>query len=151
VKRLLFLLPLFVVAETQPIPFSHRVHAEAKLVCRDCHTNPDPGEVMGLPAESRCMACHRSIKTDSPHIQKLASFVEQKRSVPWKRLWLVPSYVWFGHRTHGEAGVRCVECHGPTDQRDVVTKEVSASMGACMQCHTERKVSNDCGFCHEPR
>ena len=43
----------------QPIPYSHKTHLAMGLKCANCHTNPDPGEVMGFPAESKCMSCHQ--------------------------------------------------------------------------------------------
>ena len=39
----------------QPVPYSHKTHLAMGLKCSNCHTNPDPGEVMGFPAESKCM------------------------------------------------------------------------------------------------
>ena len=31
---------------------------------------------MRIPGVSLCMECHKSVKTDSPHIKKLARFAE---------------------------------------------------------------------------
>jgi len=28
----------------QPIPYSHKQHIALGLTCKDCHTNPDPGD-----------------------------------------------------------------------------------------------------------
>jgi hypothetical protein len=67
------------------------------------------------------------------------------------RIYQIPSYVAFSHKTHLETGAKCVKCHGDVAQRDVLTKEGDISMGACMTCHRENKASNDCGFCHELR
>src|SRR5579864_2309434 len=88
----------------QPIPFSHKQHLALKLKCKMCHANPEPGEMMGIAAASVCMQCHNAIKTDSPSIQKLAGFAEQKREIPWARVYQIPGYVDFSHKTHLNAG-----------------------------------------------
>lgn len=136
----------------QPIPFSHKEHAgKLELECAMCHPNADPGESMGLPAASACMDCHASIKTDSPHIQKLAAFAKNNRKVPWARVYEIPTYVLFSHRSHLTAGNTCAECHGPVAEREQLHREGDISMGGCMACHTKKKASNDCSFCHEQR
>jgi hypothetical protein len=136
----------------QPIPFSHKEHAgKLELECAMCHPNADPGESMGLPAASACMDCHASIKTDSPHIQKLAAFAKNNRKVPWARVYEIPTYVLFSHRAHLTSGNTCAECHGPVAEREQLHREGDISMGGCMACHSKKKASNDCSFCHEQR
>ena len=136
----------------QPIPFSHKEHAgKLELECSMCHANADPGESMGLPAASQCMDCHGTIKTDSPHIQKLAAFARNNRKVPWVRVYEIPTYVNFSHRSHLKSGNICAECHGAVAERDQLYREGDISMGGCMRCHTQKKASNDCAFCHEQR
>ena len=144
------------VAQTppeQPIPYSHKHHVgTVKLQCKFCHENKEPGELMGIPAASKCMGCHKSIKTDSPHIQKLAGFAESNRPVPWKRIYQIPAYVFFSHQTHLQGAVnKCADCHGAVETRDALFKEFPTNMGSCMECHQKKKVSNDCTFCHEQR
>jgi len=137
---------------TQPIPYSHKHHVSVlKLKCADCHTNPPPGEMMGFPATSKCMACHIAIAKDKPSIVKLAEAAKAKKDIEWVRIYQIPAFVAFSHKAHLEAGATCNKCHGNVAQRDVLFKETDISMGACMTCHRENKASNDCGFCHEPR
>ncbi len=134
----------------QPIAFSHEVHAgKAKLDCKTCHTNPAPGEMMTFPAEAKCMACHRAIKTDSPEIQRLAKFFEDKKRIPWVRVYQVPTYVFWSHKTHLDAGATCQECHGDVATMPAMFKAVETNMGSCMTCHAKKRVSNDCQFCHD--
>lgn len=138
-------------APEQPVPYSHKTHLSMGLKCKNCHTNPDPGEAMGLPAVTVCMGCHRTIKADSAAIKKLASYAAQGTEPPWIRVYKIPDYVFFSHRSHTEVGSKCESCHGPVPSRDVIAKETDISMGGCMDCHRRNKASNDCGFCHEPR
>ncbi|WP_051670714.1 cytochrome c3 family protein [Bryobacter aggregatus] len=134
----------------QPIAFSHKQHAgELKLPCATCHVNPAPGEMMTFPVESKCMTCHQAIKTDSPEIQKLAKFAADKKRVPWTRVYQVPTFVFWSHKAHLDAGAKCSDCHGEVATLTLMSKEKETSMGACMECHRQKKVSNDCSFCHE--
>ncbi|HXB69117.1 MAG TPA: cytochrome c3 family protein [Candidatus Acidoferrales bacterium] len=136
----------------QPVAFSHKVHAGTlKLKCKTCHANPDPGETMGVAAASMCMQCHSAIKTDSPDIQKLAAAAKDNKELPWLRVYWIPSYVNFSHRTHLETGNQCEDCHGKVAERDKLAREGNISMGGCMACHQTKKVSIDCGYCHEPK
>ena len=136
----------------QPIPFSHKKHAgDLKLNCKMCHLNPDPGEMMLIAAPSICMQCHSTIKKESPAIQKLAAAAQEKRELPWVRVYEIPAYVAFSHRAHVAAGNACQDCHGKVAEREKLYREGNISMGGCMECHRVKKVSIDCGFCHEPR
>lgn len=135
----------------QPIPYSHKKHLAMGLACKNCHTSPDPGETMGIPATSVCMGCHAKIRTDSPAIQKLAKYHQDKAEVPWVRVYQIPTYVFFSHKAHLGTGAKCETCHGPVATRDALFKETDISMGGCMNCHRQNKASNDCTFCHEPK
>ena len=138
-------------APAQPIPFSHKQHLALKLQCKMCHANPDPGEMMGIAAASVCMQCHSSIKTESPAIQKLASFAADKREIPWVRVYQIPGYVDFSHKTHLNSGATCETCHGHVEQRDALFRETNISMGGCMDCHRAHKATIDCTGCHEQK
>ena len=81
------------------------------------------GWVLGIPGVSLCMERHKSVKTDSPRIEKLARFVEEKAEPVWRRVYLISSYVFFSHRAHLEAGAKCETCHGPVKEREVLWRE----------------------------
>ncbi|MDZ7638541.1 MAG: cytochrome c3 family protein [Bryobacterales bacterium] len=134
--------------QQQPLPYSHKAHIALGLQCKSCHSNPDPGELMRFPAESFCMGCHRTVKADSPHIQKLAAAAKEKKPLPWVRVYKIPDYVYFSHRVHTQAGATCETCHGPVSQREVITKEVEHTMQSCMACHGAHNAPNDCDSCH---
>jgi hypothetical protein len=135
----------------QPIPFSHKMHAEAASVkCLDCHTVRPPGDAAGIPSEAICMGCHATVKKDSPDIQKLADFAAQKKPVPWVRVYRLPRQVYFSHKVHAiQSKVDCADCHGPVAEREVIVKEKSIAMKDCMGCHDRYKASNDCNLCHD--
>jgi hypothetical protein len=134
----------------QPVPFSHKLHVgTAKLACKMCHPNPDPGETMTIAPASTCMQCHTVVKPDSPAIQKLAQYAKEKKDVPWVQIYKTKEFVWYSHRSHLNANVACADCHGPVAESERVAKEGDISMAACMTCHQMRHVSFRCNFCHE--
>ncbi len=136
-------------SKPQPIPFSHKLHVQLSLQCLDCHEMPEPGWAATYPAEAKCMACHASIKTDSPAITKLAEYNKGQRPVPWVQIFRLPDYVFFSHKRHyKKAKITCETCHGPVADREVITKEKPTSMVACMDCHVERRASVTCNSCH---
>jgi hypothetical protein len=133
----------------QPIAYSHKTHVAMGLKCRTCHTIPGEGYEAAYPKEEFCMGCHSSVKKDSPEIQKLAEAAAKKQPVAWVRIYEVPDFVWFNHLSHAEdAKIGCDQCHGDVAQRDVLFKEKSTSMNACMACHAAKKAPNACDFCH---
>jgi hypothetical protein len=139
-------------APVQPIPYSHKRHLALGLECRQCHVNPDAGEMMTFPATSTCMSCHQAIAADRPPIQKLAAYAKAGTPVPWVRVYDTPDYVFWSHGAHLQAKVACVECHGPVAERDVMAQETDVvTMLGCRRCHDARQVFTDCGDCHEPR
>ena len=96
------------------------------------------------------MACHQAIKTESPHIQKLAEAAKAGESIDWVQIYRVPDYVWFAHESHTEAGVGCEICHGAVAAREAMFKETATNMVSCMGCHAKHRAPNDCDFCHDP-
>jgi c(7)-type cytochrome triheme protein len=135
----------------QPVPYSHKTHLALGLRCAMCHSNPDPGESMGFPAESFCLTCHAGIKADSPHIQRLAAAARENKPLPWVRAYRLADYVYFSHRVHIQASTTCETCHGPVRERDVITREVEHNMRSCVACHQAKKARDDCKACHEER
>ncbi|MGH9756910.1 MAG: cytochrome c3 family protein [Candidatus Acidiferrales bacterium] len=141
-----------VAGPEQPIPFSHKTHTSISLGCKFCHTNPDPGNDMTFPDTQRCMACHQTIDRNQPPIQSLAKFAESKKPVPWVRVYAVPAWVFWSHRTHLDAGVKCEMCHGNVGQMDVVARVTKVTtMDGCVSCHQEKEATTGCRSCHEDK
>ncbi|MGH9397261.1 MAG: cytochrome c3 family protein [Terriglobia bacterium] len=135
----------------QPIPFSHKLHAELDLSCQYCHQLSKSGLDMTYPAEAKCMRCHATINTESPNIKKLASYYKEHKPVPWVQIYQVPDYVLFSHKRHVEdAKIACKACHGPVAERDVIKKEKPTSMASCIHCHSQSGARTTCNTCHNP-
>ena len=134
----------------QPVAFSHRVHQEkANLACDFCHAGATTGDAATLPPVGSCLTCHRAIKTESPEVGKLVAAAEKGERIAWVPVYRVPDYVFFGHAPHVAAGLRCADCHGPVETRDVLQKEVSTSMNACLDCHRQGTAPQGCVACHQ--
>ncbi|HLH01536.1 MAG TPA: cytochrome c3 family protein [Bryobacteraceae bacterium] len=133
----------------QPIPFSHKKHVEtAHLKCADCHKLARSGEVFSIPTGPTCMTCHAQIAKDSPAIKDLKEYVAEKQPVPWVRVYEIPSFVNFDHKTHLNAGTKCETCHGPVATRDYLWRETDLSMGGCFNCHRQTGATTNCAACH---
>jgi len=137
-------------APAQPLPYSHKTHLALALRCADCHTNPAPGDRMEFPETAVCMDCHTTIAKDRPAIQKLAEFAKSKQPIPWARVYVVSAGVYWNHRSHLDAGVKCETCHGPVAQMDVMANVTNVTtMAGCVECHRQMKAGTGCAFCHE--
>jgi cytochrome c7-like protein len=135
----------------QPIEFPHNVHIAKELTCTDyCHESATKGPVAGLPSLKTCMICHAAIATDRPRIQELAALETKGRDVAWQRVYGYTSeaHVRFDHAPHLRAKVECSTCHGAVAEQTVARRNVDLTMGFCVNCHNERKASNDCLTCH---
>jgi len=136
-------------AAEQPIPFSHKQHLGFDLKCAECHPNPEPGDRMTLPPTEKCMECHRTIGKDKPSIQKLTEFARTKQPVPWVRIYVVSAWVFWNHRSHLTAGMKCEMCHGEVAKMDVLTSATNVTtMAGCVDCHKKQDASTGCQFCH---
>lgn len=81
-------------APTQPIAFSHELHAGTlKVPCAYCHSGAARSRVAGIPSVETCMDCHRVTKTDSPEIKKLTEVYASGRPLEWQRVHSLPDHV----------------------------------------------------------
>jgi len=116
----------------QPIPYSHKQHPLLGLKCQECHTKPDPGEVMTFPATDKRMPCHAVVARDKPSIKKLSAFAKSNEPTLWVRVYSIPDWVDFSHKAHPDAGATCENCHGRVAERDSRFKAGDISMAGCM-------------------
>lgn len=133
----------------QPVPYSHKKHLALGLKCQHCHPNPEPGDRMTFPATATCMACHATIAKDKPSVQKLAEFAKSTQAIPWVRIYVVSSWVYWNHRSHLEAKMTCEMCHGQVAEMDVMAKvSIVTTMAGCIDCHRKNDASTGCQYCH---
>jgi hypothetical protein len=119
------------------------------LKCQQCHPNPEPGDRMTFPATSTCMACHVTVAKDKSSIQKLAEFAKSTQAVPWVRIYVVSSWVYWNHRSHLEAKMTCEMCHGQVAEMEVMAKVSNVTtMAGCIECHRKNDASTGCRYCH---
>lgn len=158
----------------QPIQFPHKTHLaleELKLECTSCHERAKTSLAAGRPSTRKCLSCHSGGEAKSVEEQKLQAFGEERREIPWRRVWRLPRHVFFSHRTHvAVAELNCQRCHGPMETLDVPPARPlnKLTMNDCIGCHETwewprkaegaepervkvaavRRISTDCNACH---
>ena len=95
------------------------------------------------------MLCHQNLKKETAALRKLAGYAQEKKPIPWTRIYKVRDYVFFSHAKHAAAKIECAACHGPVERRAVLSREVNLNMKFCVDCHRARGASIDCNHCHE--
>lgn len=153
-------------APTQPIAYSHAVHAGAmEIPCQYCHYAAERGPHAGIPSASVCMNCHRQVIPEHPEIQKVKNALESKEPIAWVRVHSLPDHVFFDHSVHVASGVECQTCHGQVQAMGKVRQTAPLTMGWCLSCHRDRMTEtgggekqnggavragplSDCAVCH---
>lgn len=140
-------------APKQPIAFSHKLHAgDYEIDCKYCHTGVMVGKSATIPSVNICMNCHRSVKTESPQIQKIwaaadwnaetLTFGPNQKPIEWVRIHNLPDLAYFNHAQHvNVGGVECQTCHGPIETMDVVRQYSLLTMGWCVDCHRKTDIN----------
>lgn len=143
-------------APTQPIPYSHKLHAgQYQIPCQYCHAYAGASPVANIPAMSTCMNCHRFVGQDKPGVQKLLEYYNKGQEIPWVSVHRLPDHVFFNHKRHVKAGLQCQNCHGPIQTMDKVYQYSNLKMGWCVDCHKSNMnhpkfgTSIDCLTCHK--
>ncbi|MBP6618947.1 MAG: c-type cytochrome [Leadbetterella sp.] len=131
-------------APTQPINFSHKLHAgDMEINCAYCHTGVYKGKQSGIPSSSICMNCHNTIKRESPEIQKIYTAIEKNQPIEWVRVHNLPDLAYFNHSQHTNvAGLDCENCHGDIKNMEVVQQRHTLTMGWCIDCHRKTDVNS---------
>jgi hypothetical protein len=158
-------------APTQPIYYSHKVHAGINQInCLYCHGGAWDSKHAGIPSLNICMNCHKVVNEyakgpqllDEDHnkidgtaeIQKLYKYAgftpgpgavwdpSKATSPKWVKIHNLPDHVYFNHAQHTRVGgVACQSCHGNIQEMDKVKQVAELSMGWCVNCHRETKVN----------
>ena len=132
-------------APTQPIPFSHKLHAGMyEIECQYCHTSVEKGKSANIPAANICMNCHNRIRTTAPNIQKIYTAIETNTPIEWVRVHNLPDLSYFNHSQHVKvAGLECTNCHGDIAEMEVVQQYSMLTMGWCIACHRQTEVKTE--------
>lgn len=127
---------------TQPIPFSHKLHAgQYEIACEYCHTGVKKGKNAGIPSANICMNCHNTIKQGSPNMQKIYSAIESNKPIEWVRVHNLQDFAYFNHSQHTVVGgIECETCHGEIKEMEVVQQQSPLTMGWCIDCHRKTVV-----------
>ncbi|MCU0448809.1 MAG: c-type cytochrome [Bernardetiaceae bacterium] len=130
-------------APTQPIPFSHKLHAgQYEIDCKYCHTGVERAKSANIPSANICMNCHNAIKTTSPDIQKIYAALEKDEPIQWVRVHNLPDLAYFNHQQHVKVGgLECENCHGNIKEMEVVQQASLLTMGWCIDCHRKTDVN----------
>jgi hypothetical protein len=135
----------------QPIRFNHQAHTSKGLSCVFCHRYVKTASFAGIPDITVCATCHRGAITRNPEGEKVRQHVLQRENIAWRRIYQVPSYVYFSHRRHVTlGGIECASCHGSIkDSTSPQTRPaVVFTMDRCVTCHDQHKANTDCYACH---
>jgi preprotein translocase subunit SecG len=135
-------------APTQPIAFSHQLHAgEYEIPCQYCHTGAEIGKSANIPSVNICMNCHTYIQNVdgqegiSPEIAKIHEAVNTNTPIEWVRVHNLPDLSYFNHSQHVKVGeIECQTCHGPVEEMEVVVQHSSLTMGWCIDCHRQTEI-----------
>ena len=136
---------------SQPIRYNHAVHIASGMTCTDCHSGARDAVQATLPGLDTCLMCHQEPVTESAEEEKIRAFAAAGEEIPWHQVTHVPRHVYFSHRRHvALGGLECAECHGPMETRTEPPRRPfrTLDMDACLNCHEQRKVDNDCNRCH---
>lgn len=136
-------------APTQPIAFSHKLHAgQYEIACQYCHTGVEIAKSANIPSVNICMNCHSSIQNVggkegmSVQIQKIYDAAETGQPIEWVRVHNLPDLAYFNHSQHVKVGeVACQTCHGEIQEMEVVQQFAPLTMGWCIDCHRNTDVN----------
>ena len=137
-------------APTQPIAFSHQLHAgQYEIECQYCHTGVELGKSANIPSANICMNCHMHIQNVggkegiSPEIAKIYAAVDNNQPIEWVRVHNLPDLAYFNHAQHvAVGGIECQTCHGPIQEMEVVYQHSSLTMGWCIDCHRQTDIKS---------
>lgn len=132
-------------AEREGPGFSHRLHIEEQgLTCAFCHGREVGGKPPAMPDKDVCQTCHKT----EPDIRMLAGyFTDWKLQRP--PVGSLDEELNFVHAQHSVTLGDCGECHTGIDSSERIEFSDRVEMSECMDCHADRKISNDCGVCHK--
>ena len=100
------------------------------------------------------MGCHQVIPgANRPEeVKKLMQYWNDKKPIPWVRIYKIADHAHYPHMRHIQAGLQCQQCHGEVQTMDVINQRSPVwggkNMGWCIDCHRKSGASDDCAVCH---
>ena len=120
----------------QPIAFSHKHHVgDDGIDCRYCHTSVETSAYAGLPSTHICLSCHSQLYVEAAPLQLLHESDAAGKPIEWRRVHMLPDFVYFNHAVHVNKGVACIECHWRVDQMPLTWRVERLDMQWCLGCH----------------
>ncbi len=124
------------VPVAQPVPFPHNFHVSGLgLDCRYCHATVDKSNFADFPPTETCMTCHSVIDVTNPALEPVRQSWKTGQPIVWKRVTVLPDFVYFDHHIHVDKGIGCETCHGRVDQMTTDVKVNTFFMAWCLKCH----------------
>ena len=131
--------------------FPQRARRAANLECKICHPVAPPGSMAGIAGTNACMQCHVAIKTDRPHIARLADDEKKGEEIPWE--------VCTGYRTPSTCATNSTWPAAKQPGRPAMVRRRSETwyskrkalppLQGRMDCHRANDAPVDCDYCHE--
>jgi hypothetical protein len=76
------------------------------------------------------------------------SYFNTQTPTPWIKVNYLAEHVLFNHQRHINSQIACEQCHGPVQNLQRLPSK-TWRMGACIECHQEKKANLDCWLaCH---
>lgn len=122
-------------ARQQPVPFSHKHHANMGIDCRYCHVSVEDAAFATVPPTRTCMNCHSQIFADEPILEPVRESWETGKPLEWVRVNDLPDHVYFNHAVHVNKGIGCTTCHGQVNEMPLTWREHPLLMKWCTDCH----------------
>jgi hypothetical protein len=124
---------------TQPIAFSHKLHAgDNHVPCLYCHFAARSSRHAGIPSSSVCMNCHGLLEKQTAELELVREAAQFDRPIlRWTKVHNLPDFVYFNHSRHVLSGVECQRCHGPVETMQRIEQAKPLNMGWCLDCHRE--------------
>ena len=139
-------------------------------VCMNCHSGVTSTLAAVKQKEQNAQQQKRAPRpVESPELRKLYNALaldqelmpipgQEPKPIAWKRIHKLPDFVYFDHRAHIAATVRCQTRHGPIETMERVRQFETLTMGWCVNCHRDVNVNGvngkqvhasiDCVTCH---
>lgn len=131
----------------QPIAFDHSRHGG--MGCAVCHRGALEQTRAGIPEAAVCLKCHATAPRGARGLEW--EELGRGRPIAWLRVSHLPDHAMFSHRRHVRlARLDCRSCHAEvgTSTAPPGRAPVRLDMDACVGCHTQERVSQDCVGCH---